>query len=60
MIRYCQPELGLPLIAAGGICRLEDAQMCFEAGAVAVQVRSLLWIDPGAAAGLAAALLSRE
>ena len=46
-------ELGLPLVAAGGITRAEDVQLCFEAGAMAVQVRSLLWTDPGAAVRLA-------
>ncbi len=40
--------LGLPLIAAGGITQAEDVQRCFDAGALAVQVRSLLWTDPGA------------
>ncbi len=42
--------LGLPLVAAGGICRPEDAELCFAAGAAAVQVRSLLWTDPGSVA----------
>ena len=46
-------ELGLPLVAAGGICRPEDAELCFAAGAAAVQVRSVLWTDPAAAARLA-------
>ena len=49
-------SLGLPLIAAGGICRPEDAERCFGAGAVAVQIRSLLWIDPAAAVRLAEGL----
>jgi len=48
--------LGLPLIAAGGICRAEDAERCFDVGAVAVQIRSLLWTDPAAAVRLAKAL----
>jgi dihydroorotate dehydrogenase (NAD+) catalytic subunit len=47
---------GLPLIAAGGIYRIEDARLCLELGAIAVQVRGLLWSDPAAAARLAAAL----
>jgi dihydroorotate dehydrogenase (NAD+) catalytic subunit len=46
-------SLGLPLIAAGGICRAGDAERCFDAGAVAVQIRSLLWTDPAAAVLLA-------
>jgi dihydroorotate dehydrogenase len=41
-------DLGLPLIAAGGICRPADAELCLAAGAAAVQLRSLLWTDPGA------------
>ncbi len=35
--------LGLPLIAAGGITQAEDMRRCFDAGAVAVQIRSWLW-----------------
>jgi dihydroorotate dehydrogenase (NAD+) catalytic subunit len=45
--------LGLPLIASGGICRAGDAGRCFDIGAVAVQIRSLLWTDPAAAVRLA-------
>lgn len=53
--------LGLPapIIAAGGICRPADAEQCFAAGAVAVQIRSLLWVDPAAAIQLAASLVGR-
>jgi dihydroorotate dehydrogenase len=51
-------DLGLPLIAAGGITRPEDVKLCLENGALAVQVRSLLWIDPGAAVRLAERLAS--
>jgi len=51
--------LGLPLIAAGGICRAEDAERCFDAGAVAVQIRSLPWTDPAAAVRLAKALTTQ-
>ena len=53
-------SLGLPLIAAGGICRAEDAERCFDAGAVAVQIRSLLWVDPAAAVRLAAELAAAD
>jgi dihydroorotate dehydrogenase len=49
-------DLGLPLLAAGGLCRPEDAELCFAAGAIAIQVRSLLWTDPGAAVRMAEAL----
>jgi NAD(P)H-dependent flavin oxidoreductase YrpB (nitropropane dioxygenase family) len=46
--------LDVPLIAAGGIHRPEDIRLCLNEGAVAVQVRSLLWTDPAAVAALAA------
>jgi dihydroorotate dehydrogenase len=45
-----------PLVAAGGIARLDDARMCLGEGAVAVQVRSLCWVDPARVAALAEAL----
>jgi dihydroorotate dehydrogenase len=48
--------IGLPLVAAGGIYRADDARLCLELGAVAVQVRGLVWSDPAAAARLAAEL----
>jgi dihydroorotate dehydrogenase (NAD+) catalytic subunit len=44
---------GLPIIAAGGITRLADARLCFEMGAAALQIRSLLWTDPAAVVQLA-------
>lgn len=50
-------NLRLPLVAAGGICRAEDVALCLNAGAAAVQVRSLLWTDPAAAVRMAAAAL---
>ncbi len=48
--------LELPLIAAGGITQREDVQRCFDAGAAAVQVRSLLWSDPHAVSRLRSGL----
>jgi len=48
--------IDLPLIAAGGIYRSEDARLCLEMGAIALQVRGLVWSDPAAAARLAADL----
>ena len=50
--------IGLPLVAAGGIYRVEDARLCLEAGAAAVQVRGLVWSDPAAAVRLSAGLRS--
>jgi dihydroorotate dehydrogenase len=46
-------RLGAPLVAAGGIQTHEQVRMCQELGAVAVQIRSLLWTDPLAVARLA-------
>jgi dihydroorotate dehydrogenase (NAD+) catalytic subunit len=48
--------IGLPLVAAGGIYRIEDARLCLEMGALAVQVRGLVWSDPAEAARLSAGL----
>ena len=49
-------RLDAPLIAAGGILTLEQVRLCQELGAVAVQVRSLLWTDPLAVTRLAETL----
>lgn len=46
-------NLDTPLIAAGGIHSLADALLCLELGASAVQIRSLIWVDPAAAQRLA-------
>jgi dihydroorotate dehydrogenase (NAD+) catalytic subunit len=46
----------LPIIAAGGIHTLNDAQAFLQAGASAVQLDSLLFIDPKSAVELARAL----
>ena len=51
-------NLGAPLVAAGGITRPEDVRRCLELGAVAVQVRSLAWTDPGAAVRLAGEIVN--
>lgn len=45
--------LDLPLVAAGGIHSLADAQAFLAAGAVAVQLDSLLFIEPKEAEGIA-------
>ncbi|MCX7852064.1 MAG: dihydroorotate dehydrogenase [Anaerolineae bacterium] len=42
-------HLDVPLIASGGIQKAEDALLCLRWGAVAVQIRSLVWTDPAAA-----------
>ncbi len=46
-------DLDAPLIAAGGIYTLDDALLCLEMGAVAVQIRGLIWRDPAEAHRLA-------
>ena len=43
----------VPIIAAGGVQTIEEAARCLELGAVAVQVRSLVWTDPAAVMRLA-------
>lgn len=49
-------DLGLPLIAAGGITTEDDVRACWAAGATALQLRSVLWTAPAAVAGLVALL----
>lgn len=51
--RVAALDLGVPLIAAGGIHSLDDVALCLDGGAVAVQIRSLIWTDPAAAKHLA-------
>lgn len=45
-----------PVIACGGIHRLEDAIAYLGAGAVAVQIDTAAWVDPGLPGRIAAAL----
>ncbi|MBX7237096.1 MAG: hypothetical protein K1X65_22120 [Caldilineales bacterium] len=56
-------DLDIPIIAAGGIHTLDDVALCLEMGALAVQIRSLVWTDPAAARRLtqgALALVANE
>ncbi len=46
-------DLGLPLIATGGIHSISDVQLVLKAGATAAQLDSLLFIDPHAAGDIA-------
>jgi len=46
-------NLDAAIVAAGGIHTLDDALLCLELGANAVQIRSLIWRDPAAAHRLA-------
>ena len=45
-------ELGLPIVAAGGITSEEDVAWCWRLGADAIQLRSLLWTSPASVAAL--------
>jgi len=49
-------QVPVPLVACGGIHSLEDAQTCLQAGALAVQVDLVAWVDPRLPARLAVAL----
>lgn len=50
----------MPLVAAGGIMSEDDARLCLEVGAAAVQLRELAWLDPAALARLTAVLGSDD
>ena len=51
--RLAEMGIDAPIVAAGGIQTLDDAQLCLGLGASAVQIRSLIWRDPAAAHHLA-------
>jgi dihydroorotate dehydrogenase (NAD+) catalytic subunit len=55
-VRSVTELVDLPIVAAGGIHTLNDAQAFLQAGATAVQIDSLLFIDPKSAVELARAL----
>lgn len=57
-LRWLTVAFDLPLIAVGGIHTLAEAQAFLEAGASAVQLDSLLFIDPNTARTIALALLN--
>jgi dihydroorotate dehydrogenase (NAD+) catalytic subunit len=45
-------DLGLPIVAAGGITTREDVAWCRRLGADAVQLRSILWTAPASVADI--------
>jgi len=55
-VQTVQEFVDVPIVAAGGIHSTADAQAFLAAGAVAVQIDSLLWIEPQLACGIAVAL----
>ena len=46
LVRAIGAQVDLPLVAAGGIHSLADTQTLLQAGAVAVQLDTLLFVDP--------------
>lgn len=44
--------LGVPVVASGGITSAEDVAWCWRLGAVAVQLRSILWTSPASVEAL--------
>jgi dihydroorotate dehydrogenase (NAD+) catalytic subunit len=50
----------IPVIACGGVHHLSDAQEYLDAGAVAVQIDSLVWIRPQEVVAISLALAGRE
>jgi dihydroorotate dehydrogenase (NAD+) catalytic subunit len=48
-------NLGVPVVASGGITTGEDVEWCFRLGADAVQLRSALWTAPASVAGIVGA-----
>ena len=51
--RVAALDLGVTLVASGGVHTLDDVALCLDEGADAVQIRSLIWTDPAAAKRLA-------
>jgi dihydroorotate dehydrogenase (NAD+) catalytic subunit len=52
-------DLGLPLVAAGGIFSIDAAQLMLDAGAAAVQLDAALWVQPRLAGEMLSALSAR-
>ena len=53
-------DLGVPLVAAGGVHSVADAQTFLDAGALAIQLDSLLFVDPKSAYKIAQAFHNRK
>jgi dihydroorotate dehydrogenase (NAD+) catalytic subunit len=52
-VQFVRELVDLPIVAVGGIHAVAEAQAFLQAGAMAVQIDSLLWIEPQAAAEMA-------
>lgn len=46
MVGQAARQLGVPIIGAGGVHSADDARDFLEAGALAVQVDSAIWVEP--------------
>jgi dihydroorotate dehydrogenase (NAD+) catalytic subunit len=57
-VQIIREWVDLPIVAVGGIHSLADAQAFLAAGAAAVQIDTLLWIEPKLACDIALALPS--
>ncbi|MFC1976073.1 dihydroorotate dehydrogenase, partial [Chloroflexota bacterium] len=55
-VQIIREFVDVPIIAVGGIHSLADAQAFLAAGSVAVQIDSLLWVEPQLAGDIALAL----
>ncbi len=58
LLTVARRSLPITLIACGGIHTLAQARQSLQAGASAVQVDSLIWVEPGQAQEIARALVS--
>ena len=54
-VRDTAAQVDVPIIASGGVHTVEDARAMLAAGAVAVQIDTLIWRDPKAAMAIAEA-----
>ena len=59
-VQLVREVIRVPIIACGGIHSLADAQAFLSAGAIAVQIDSLLWIEPKQAEAIAKELIREE
>ena len=59
-VRETLEKVDLPIVAAGGVHTVEDARMMLAAGAVAVQIDTLIWRDPKAAMAIAEVFAASE
>jgi dihydroorotate dehydrogenase (NAD+) catalytic subunit len=52
LVREIKKQTALPMIGAGGVHSKADVEAMLEAGATAVMVDSVVWVDPEEAVGL--------